>query len=188
MDRLQVSFGAPDRYTLVAVILHWVIAVGVLVQISMGWALRDVPRGVPLRTIVVNNHKSLGITLGVLILIRLIWRLGHKVPPPPSGLPTWQRVSAKTSHMLLYVLMVVMPASGYIATNFSKFGIKYFNSSFTLPPWGPDDKAVYAFFNTLHVTSAWVLMALITLHILAALHHLILRRDGVFQRMLPRWR
>jgi cytochrome b561 len=91
-----------------------------------------------------------------------------------QALATW-------GHRLLYVVMVALPLAGYVASNFSKHGIKFFNV-LLLPPWGPDLPPVYRFFNGLHVLLAFLLAALVIGHVAAALRHR-LRRDGVFQRM-----
>jgi len=173
-----------DRYSRTAMALHWVIALAVLAQIAFGWYLQTVPRLTPDRTIFVNLHKSTGLVIGVLILVRLTWRLTHKPPPLPMSMPAWERRAARASHALLYVCMLIMPAAGYIASNFSKFGVKLFNAV-TLPPWGADDRAVYAFFNGLHVATSYVFVALIALHVGAALKHLFFPRHGIFRRMLP---
>ena len=172
-----------DRYTRVAIALHWLIALGVLAQIGFGWALQDIPRGTPNRTIYVNFHKSTGMILGVLILVRLAWRLSHKPPPLPASVPAWQQRAARASHGLLYACMLVMPLAGYAASNFSRFGVNFFNAVM-LPPWGADNRAIYALFNGLHVWTSYLFVALIALHILAALKHLA-GRDAVFGRMWP---
>jgi cytochrome b561 len=172
---------APERYTRVAIVLHWVIAALVLGQIAFGWYLREVPRGTPARTVYVNVHKSTGLTIALLIVLRLGWRLAHKAPPLPPTVPAWQRGAARASHIALYACMLVMPAAGYLASNFSKFGVNLFNAVL-LPPWGVDDRRLYAVFNTTHVVTSYVFVALIAVHVLAALRHLYLG-DGVFARM-----
>jgi cytochrome b561 len=172
-----------SRYTSTAVALHWLLVVVLFAQIVFGWFLEDVPRGTPERTIYVNLHKSTGMVIGVIILMRLYWRLTHPAPPLPSSMPLWERVAAHWSHVLLYVCMIVMPLSGYIASNFSKYGVNFFNS-IKLPPWGIDDQTIYNVFNTAHVVTSFILVTLIALHVLAALRHLF-KRDGVFSRMWP---
>jgi len=174
---------SPGRYTGVAIALHWLLAALVLGQIAFGWYLQEVPRGAPARTVYVNLHKSTGLTIGLLILFRLYWRLAHKAPPLPLSVPAWERMAARTSHLALYACMLIMPAAGYLASNFSKFGVNYFNAVL-LPPWGVDDKQIYAVFNTTHVVTSYVFVTLIAVHILAAMRHLFLR-DGVFRRMGP---
>jgi cytochrome b561 len=173
-----------DRYSRTAVALHWVIALAVLGQIAFGWYLQTVPRLTPDRTIFVNLHKSTGLVIGVLILVRLAWRLTHTPPQLPASMPAWERRAARASHALLYACMLIMPAAGYAASNFSKFGVKLFNAVL-LPPWGADDRAAYAFFNGLHVATSYVFVALIAVHVGAALRHLFFPRHGIFRRMLP---
>ena len=169
------------RYTRVAVVLHWLIALLLFGQIGFGWFLESIPRGTPARGFYVNLHKSTGLTLALLILARLAWRIVHRPPELPALMPLWERTGAKWSHVALYVCMLGMPLSGYIASNFSKYGVKLFNS-ITLPPWGTDDARIYAIFNTTHQVLSYLFVALIVAHVLAALRHLG-RKDGVFSRM-----
>jgi cytochrome b561 len=171
----------PERYTGVAIALHWLIAALVIAQIAFGWYLQTVPRKTPARTVYVNLHKSTGLMLGLLIFVRLGWRLAHKAPPLPASVPAWERAAARTSHFALYACLIIMPTAGYLASNFSRFGVNFFNA-LLLPPWGVDERRLYALFNTIHVVTSYVLVALIALHVVAALRHLYLR-DGVFDRM-----
>ena len=173
----------PTRYTRTAICLHWLLVALLLAQIAFGWFLGEVARGTPARTVYVNLHKSTGILIGLVILLRLSWRLAHRAPALPASLPAWERLAARWSHGLLYACMVLMPASGYVASNFSKHGVNFFNS-IKLPPWGADDAAIYATFNQTHIVTSWIFVGLIGLHVLAALRHLA-RRDGVFSRMWP---
>ncbi|HEX6364476.1 MAG TPA: cytochrome b [Albitalea sp.] len=174
------------RYDKVAIALHWVIGIALLAQIAFGFMLDDIaPRGTPARSMVINLHKSIGLVLGIAIVARLAWRLAHRPPAWPATMPSWQQRAALWTHRALYTCMVLMPVSGYVASNFSKHGVKFFNVV-KLEPWGPDLKAVYDVFNGIHVTTAVVFTALIALHVGAALRHAWLRRDGVFRRMWPR--
>jgi cytochrome b561 len=171
------------RYTDVAIALHWLLAVLILGQIGFGWYLQEIPRGTPPRTVYVNLHKSTGLTIGLLILVRLFWRFTHPAPPFPSWMPAWERRAARASHFALYACMLIMPAAGYLASNFSKFGVNYFNAVL-FPPWGIDDRRIYAVFNTTHVATSYVFVTLIVIHVLAALRHLYLR-NGIVRRMWP---
>jgi cytochrome b561 len=171
-------------YTRTAMLLHWLIAILLLSQFAFGWYLNGIPRGTPARGYFVNLHKSTGMLLGLLILARLAWRLMHAPPPLPDTIPRWQQRMAELSHCMLYVCMLVMPLSGYIASNFSKHGVNFFNS-IKLAPWGSDDKLLYALLNQTHKIASLLLLALVILHVLAALKHLLIDRDGVFSRMLP---
>lgn len=174
---------APLRYTRVAIALHWLIAALLAGQIGFGWFLGSIPRGSPLRGFYVNMHKSTGLVLALLILFRIVWRLLHDPPPLPAFMPAWKRHIARWSHVALYVCMLGMPLSGYTASNFSKYGVKFFNA-IVLPPWGVDNHRIYAIFNTTHVLLSYGFVTLIVVHILAALQHAT-RRDGVLQRMVP---
>ena len=180
---LRFAFASmTDRYTNVAIALHWILAVGILLQIWLGFSLDDIPRGTPERSAWVNFHKSTGITLAALILARLAWRVTHAPPPLPATMPAWERIAARVSHAALYVCMVGAPLAGYIASNFSRFGVKYFNLV-VLPPWGTDDRAIYAVFNASHKVLALAFAGLILLHIAAALKHALVDRDGIMRRM-----
>ncbi len=170
-------------YDRTARLLHWLIAVLLLAQLVFGWWLGDIPRGTPARGYWVNLHKSTGLLLGLLIVLRLGWRLRHGAPAWPQAMPRWQRTLASASHHLLYLLMLLVPLAGYLASNFSKHGVKFFNV-WVMPPWGADDKAIYGVLNQAHTVGAALLLALIVLHLLAALQH-AWRRDGVFARMWP---
>jgi cytochrome b561 len=183
MEYRATSLSRPTRYTRVAKLLHWLLVALVFGQIAFGWFLRTVERGTPDRSLFVNLHKSTGITIGLVIFFRLYWRLSHIPPLMPVAMASWERLSARASHIALYACMVIMPVSGYVASNFSKYGVKYFNVV-ALPPWGVDDKHIYAVFNTTHVVTSYVFVALIAIHVAVALTHL-LRRDGVFERMWP---
>src|SRR5262245_21582724 len=174
---------AAARYTRTAIVLHWLIAVALIGQVVLGWFLDDIPRNTPARSWWVNTHKSIGLTLGLLIVIRLWWRWAHEPPELPHFMPQWQRTAARVSHAALYACMVIMPLTGYIASNFSKYGVKYFNA-IPLPPWGVDDHGIYAFFNGAHVVTSYIFVALIAVHVISAVRHAVLR-DGIFRRMWP---
>jgi cytochrome b561 len=173
------------RYTRTAIALHWIIAAIILFQIGYGWYLTGIPRGVPARTVVVNLHKSIGLTVGLLILLRLGWRASHPAPAFPASMGPWEARLASWVHRALYGCMLVMPLSGYLASNFSKYGIRYFGL-IALAPWGVNSKPVYAVLNSIHVVTSYVFVALIAGHLLAALKHAIIDRDTVFRRMWPR--
>jgi cytochrome b561 len=175
-----------DRYDRVAAVLHWLIGVALLDQITFGFLLDDIaPRGTASRAAVINLHKSFGIVLGLAIVLRLGWRLAHRPPYWPSGMPGWQRRAARIGHAALYACMIVLPASGYVASNFSKHGVKFFGRP--VAPWGPGLPHVYDALNGLHVVTAWLFAALVAGHVAAALQHARAGRDGIFRRIWP-WR
>jgi cytochrome b561 len=174
-------------YTATAKFLHWLVAAAVFAQISLGVWMIGIPKAPPgVRAYWFNVHKSIGITLALIIVVRLLWRLTHRAPPLPASVPAWQRMAAKTSHVLLYVCMIVMPLSGYLGSSFTKYPIKYFG--YTLPHWGWEAPALKDLMSQVHFVTAIIFATLIAIHIGAALKHLLINRDGVFQRMLPRAR
>jgi cytochrome b561 len=165
-------------------VLHWLLAIALFAQIGAGFALDTIaPRNTPARAPVINLHKSCGIVLFVLIGLRLLWRLRHAPPPWPASMSAFERRATRIGHRALYACMLVMPLSGYIGSNFSKFGVVFFG--IPLAPWGPADPAIYAVFNGVHVATAFVFTALIAGHVAMALKHAWLDRDGVFARILP---
>ena len=97
------------RYGCTARVLHWLIALLLLGQFVFGWWLGEVPRNTPARGYFVNLHKSAGVIIGLLILLRIYWRLSHSPPPLPAFMARWQQWLASASHHALYVCMVVMP-------------------------------------------------------------------------------
>lgn len=172
------------RYGRVASALHWLIGLALIVEIAFGFLLDDLaPRGTPARAGVINLHKSWGMVLGVLIVLRLAWRWRHRPPAWPATMSAWQRSAARSGHAALYVGMLVQPVSGYVGSNFSKHGVRFFGHM--LPPWGPDLPAVYAACNLVHVVSAWVFTALVAGHVAVALKHAMIDRDDLFARIWP---
>jgi putative membrane protein len=172
------------RYGRTAAWLHWLIGVALLGQIAFGLLLDDLaPRGTPGRSTVINLHKSFGLVIGAAILLRLAWRIGHALPAWPASMPALQRRAAVLGHRALYACMLVVPLAGYLASNFSRHGVRLFGQH--LPPWGPDWPAAYAFLNGLHVAAALLLLALIAGHAAVALWHDRLHPDLGLGRISP---
>jgi cytochrome b561 len=173
-----------NRYDSVAIALHWLIGAALLGQIAFGFLLDEIaPRGTPARSGVINLHKSFGIVLLLLIVLRIAWRLAHRPPAWPGTMPAWQQAAATVVHRAMYACMIVMPLSGYIASNFSKHGVKFFGTA--LAPWGPEMPKVYDVFNGIHVATAFVFIALIACHVAAATKHALVDRDGHASRIWP---
>lgn len=130
-------------------------------------------------------HVSLGLTAALLIALRLTWRMRHR-PEPLAGAsgPVWQPRAARASHFLMYLLLVAMPISGYLGAAFSGETVAYFGMA--LPAWASKNTGLKELLFNVHSLIAWVLVAAISLHILAALKHLLIDKDGVFLRMWPR--
>jgi len=121
--------------------------------------------------------------LGLVILVRLLWRLTHRPPPLPATVPHWQRMAAKASHVMLYICMIVMPLSGYLGSSFTKYPIIYWGTR--LPHWGWEAPALKDLASQVHFVTVIIFITLIAIHVSGALKHLLIDRDAVFQRM---WR
>lgn len=172
---------ANTRYTRTAVILHWLIAIGIFVLIGIGWYMVELPKKTPERAFFYNLHKSIGLTLAALIVIRVWWRAQHTPPPLPRTMPKWQVTASHWSHMLLYASLIFMPIFGFVSSNFSKWGVKYFGVQ--VGPFFPENKVLYDFFQTMHVWTSYLFVALIAIHVAAALKHAFVDRDAVHKRM-----
>ncbi|WP_310627675.1 cytochrome b [Limnohabitans sp.] len=173
----------PSRYTRVAIALHWLLAFGLIYQIWLGVWMGDIPKTPPgLRAEWFNWHKSMGIVLGLVIVLRGLWRLTHQPPELPQSLPRWQAWAAHLNHALLYGCMIGMPVSGFLGSSFTAYPIKFFGTP--LPRLWEASAELKEFFSGIHTACSYVFMALIATHIVAALWH-ALRRDGVVARMHP---
>ncbi len=179
MDRQREA----GRYTGTAILLHWAIAIGVIAMFAIAYYMTDIPKGTPDRAYWFNLHKSIGTTIGVLVLVRLAWRATHTPPPLPASMPAWEVSLARINHFLLYACLVAMPAVGFLASNFTKYGVKYFGMQ--IGPFFAEDQAMRDNLQTVHELLSWLLGVLVILHVAAAVKHLLVDRDGVFQRMLP---
>lgn len=171
------------RYTNIAIALHWVLAVGLIYQLGLGMWMGDIPKTPPgLRAEWFNWHKSIGIALGLLIVLRTLWRLTHRPPALPDNLPPWQTWAADASHALLYVCMVGMPLSGFLGSSFTSYPIKFFGTP--LPRLWEASADLKEIFSALHTVCSEVFMLTLAIHLVAALWHMM-RRDGIAKRMLP---
>jgi cytochrome b561 len=172
-----------SRYTTTAMVFHWIVAILALTLIGLGLYMTEIPKGSPDRAFYFNLHKSIGVTTALLVIARIWWRANNPPPPLPTSVPAWEVQASKISHALLYMCLIVMPLSGFSATQFTKYGVNYFGL-FKIPPMGSENK-VYDLLQGIHGVTATLLIALIVIHVLAAFKHLLIDRDKIFQRMLP---
>lgn len=172
---------ASDRYTRTAIVLHWLIAALVIAQFAWGWWMLGIPKQpVGPRVDAFNLHKSIGMTIFALMVVRIMWRIGHP-PPPLRGVPPWQVSAARGNHVLLYAALVIQPLAGYLGSEFSGFPVKFF--SVTLPSWAGKSAMMKDLMSTVHLATSWVIAATVMVHVGAALKHAFVNRDAVLARM-----
>lgn len=156
-------------YNPISKLLHWFLAVLLVGQLILGWWG------------FMSLHKSFGIIIGTLVLLRILWRLAHTPAPLPASVPLWQSKASRFVHFLLYACMVVMPVTGFLGASLGQYGISFFG--FTLPRFFGENHSLSKQLFDVHIFFVWVLVGLIGLHVLAGLKHLIINKDRVFQRM-----
>ncbi len=172
-----------DSYNAAAKLLHWLIAGGIVVQFVLAKLAENADEdGAKFRELVLlANHKSVGITILALMILRLAWRL-YRPPPAPVAMPPWQRTASAISHWSFYALLIVMPLSGWLMSSASNISVSWFNL-FQLPDFVAPDEGLEELFEEIHETLAKVLFALALIHVLAVAKHTFVDRDGVLKRM-----
>jgi cytochrome b561 len=183
---MSTSVPKLNRYNTVAIVLHWMIALLIIGLIVFGLLMTQ--EWVPNRFVIYQWHKSIGIAVLVLSVMRLFWRLTHKPPALPTTMPKWQHLASHATHGLFYGLMIVMPLLGWAMVSASELPIPtVLFGLIPLPdmPGVPEADVVASRFRLLHEIGAKLFIALIVLHIGAALKHHFKDRDDVLRRMAP---
>ncbi len=185
MDRSTEHFiplrNTPECYGIVAQTLHWLIAALVIVQFVLGVKTAGLPLSLE-RLILLARHKSLGLTLFALVILRLAWRIYSPPPPQPSQAPL--RTAAQLSHGLLYALLLAMPIIGWLLSSASSLTVSWFGL-FSLPNLVTPDRRLAHWMLLTHQTMAWLLLTVVVIHIGAAFWHHFILKDNVLTRMLP---
>ena len=175
------------RYTGVAMLLHWVMALGLMGLVGFGLYMTSLPFS-PARLKFYNWHKWAGITLLALLVLRVLWRSTHRPPELPAqvaaAMPAWQHVAHHATHVGLYGLMLAVPLLGWAYSSAAGFPIVWFGVV-SLPDWVPVSKELADFIKPFHALSAWALAGLVALHMGAALKHQLVDKDGLLLRMMP---
>lgn len=172
-----------NRWGWLSQFLHWLIVVLIILQVTLATLADDLPPGVK-KLGLLARHKSVGITILMLAVVRLAWRWTNPTPALPPTLRSWERSLARITHALLYVLLFAMPLSGWTMSSARGFPVSWFGF-FQLPDLVPKDKPLYNALLLTHTSLAWVLYAVVALHVLAALKHHFVLRDDTLRRMLP---
>ena len=190
-------------YTKTAKVLHWLIAIGIFGMFALGWFMSELPKEAPKqiaydlfnlgvytwnlseeispRTFYFNLHKSIGVTIFALILIRILWRITHRPPALLASYKAWESKLASGAHHLLYLLMVALPLSGIIMAIYSKYGIKWFGIELIK---GLDNKDMRELFYEAHEIIGLIILLVIIVHIIGALKHKFIDKDDTLKRML----
>lgn len=171
------------RYTPLAIGLHWLIAALVLGLIGLGLWMVGLPISLT-KLYAYAWHKWIGVTVFLLTLVRLGWRAWRPPPSLPGTVTPWTRALAPWSHAALLVLLVALPLTGWMMSSAGGVSVTWFGF-LPLPDLVGRDLALFGRLRTTHHWLAWILMALLVLHVLAVVHHDLMRRDGILRRMLP---
>jgi len=180
-----------EKYTPVAIALHWMIGLAVLFMIWFGHYVHDLPREDPWRGTGFNIHESIGILILILMLARVWWRHKHPVPQPLPALKPWEVKAMKTTHHGFYLALILMPLIGWAIVSTSSSDAPF--NLFQTIPWFKleflkslgERQEIHEFFEEAHGILSWVILAMFALHVLAVIQHTWLKKDGALKRMLP---
>ena len=170
-----------NSYGSVSRLIHWLMAVIVIIMLAVGFTMVNLEPS-DQKWQIYGIHKATGLIVLALAILRIIWILLNQAVQVPFDLPQWQRFAAKWNHNFLYILLLVMPASGALMSLVGGNDINFFGA-FTIKAIAHNKEYSKLFWNT-HVTSAFLLVAAITVHIFAALYHHFIRKDNVLMRMI----
>jgi cytochrome b561 len=170
------------RYNGVAIALHWLVAGAIFTTFPLGLYMADLPLS-PRKLELVSYHKWIGVTVLALMCLRLAWRLTQRPPPLPT-MPVWQRRAAVGVHWALYALLLAIPVSGWLYSSAAGVPTVYLGL-WQLPDLVAKDQALAEALKLVHKSLNFALLALLVVHIAAAVKHHFVDRDGLLARMLP---
>lgn len=172
-----------SRYGAIAQFFHWAIVILIIVQYTLANQADKLPLGAA-KIAVLARHKSFGITILALVLLRLIWRWMGDTPRDPPGMSRWQTLAARVSHFALYALLIATPLVGWLMSSARNFPVSWFGLV-TLPDLIAPSRPAYEVLHETHEIMAKTMFFLALLHAAAALKHHFIDRDDVLRRMLP---
>lgn len=172
------------HYTPLAISLHWLMALLIFAGWGLGTYMHDLPLS-PQKLRYFSWHKWMGVTVFLLAIVRVGWLATHRAPPPPSNSPRWQTRAARVNHVLLYLLMFIIPVSGWLMSSAKGVPTVYLGV-LQLPDLLAKNKELGDRLAEVHELLAYGLAILVAIHIAAALKHQFIDHDGLIGRMLPR--
>ncbi len=181
----DTTISVQRRYSLGAIVLHWLIALSIIANWIIAQVAEDAPKAS--HDALMGTHFALGVTVLVLSVLRIIWRITHKPPPPNPDHASWERILASVVHKLFYFLIIALPLTGYLMLQFYAGGMAVDMFGIALFPGLPvgQDKGANEVFHELHEIFATAMLVLFLLHVAGAWKHQLLDRDGTIFRMLP---
>ena len=169
------------RYGSIAIFFHWIIAFSVIGMLLFGFFMDVFPKG-EIRTSAINVHKLIGLIILCLMILRMAWTISNVKPLFPAELPAWQHYAERTGHLLFYILLIAMPISGWVMSTADDKAPHFFQHIIAAP-WITPNKETSDLFWTFHSKLAWIIVAFIILHVLAALKHHFINKDNILKRM-----
>jgi cytochrome b561 len=172
-----------DRFGVVAKAFHWLTLVLLIGSFSLAISMTDLPLS-PRKLQLYSWHKWVGVTVFLVTILRVVWRLTNSVPQHPAGMPKWQRRLAGLSHAALYATLIIMPLTGWVMSSALNLPVVYLGIVYIPSPFGVDP-ALGETMKIVHRALALILLGLVAAHLAAALYHHVILRDDVLRRMLP---
>lgn len=171
------------RYTYTAIFFHWLMAIGLVGTFALGYYMEGLAFS-PSKLKLIAWHKWAGISLLVLAVPRLLWRITHRAPALPVGMSAWGRTGALAGHHLLYVLMFAIPLTGWLASSAQGVSVVWFGL-WKLPDLLAKNQALGVQLQDVHRVLNYVLLVVVIGHVAAALHHHFVQKDSLLKRMWP---
>lgn len=182
-NAMPFNANANPRYTRTAIFLHWLVGLGLIGTFALGFYMEGLPLS-PNKLQLYSWHKWAGMTLLVLAVVRLAWRMSHPAPELPLAMSPLVRLAAHAGHWVLYALMLAIPLSGWLMSSAQGIPVVWFGV-LPLPDLVAKSKALGALLGNIHVILNYTLVLAVVGHVGAALHHHFVKKDAVMVRMLP---
>lgn len=176
-------YASENRYSSVAIVLHWLIALLIIGALAVGIYMADL-RTSPEKIKLITYHKWTGVTILGLVALRILWRLGHRPPTLPLHMSRIEIAAAHLGHFVLYILMIATPIIGWLMSSAHGRSVNWFNI-IQLPDLVAKNHDLAEILEEAHEILAYTLLALVVVHVLAALKHHFMDKDGLLGRMIP---